>query len=449
MRKDDLVYRRKNNMKLYPIHKMLAADYLFFYAIKILFLTQIKSISMSDIVISTGLYGLFLILVQIPSSMIVEKYGDRKSLILGDLALVIGMGFIMLCDNFFILLLDNFIMAFGFGIKGIAEGTLLTKSIPPTAKKNEIFAKLDGKGLGNYYYISAITAALAGYLYSINGYIPIFLSLFAMLIALRLAFLFEDISDEEVEKKKDKKEEARKQETLAQRYKESFEDIRLALKFIFNSGRLKALMIYAALTYGLVEVIANYQVGLMEEIGMTSTWIGIVYAIAMLLSGIASKKQNIFHEQFRNKSLGIIGMVASGAIFVAGLTSLTILPFAFVAIVVSICIISRYISTGLYNVLIKKYLANFTNTKMLNRVYATYGIVTGVGAIIMCFIAGIIVKYVDLRYAMTIMGIIFVLSMLLTIWYMRKRVGLKPEEYAKKDIDFKAYLKDNNFSERV
>ena len=88
-------HRRKNNMKLYPIHKMLAADYLFFYAIKILFLTQIKSISMSDIVISTGLYGLFLILVQIPSSMSVEKCGDRKSLIFGDLALASGMGVII------------------------------------------------------------------------------------------------------------------------------------------------------------------------------------------------------------------------------------------------------------------------------------------------------------------------------------------------------------------
>ena len=45
------VKKRKQNMKIYSLYRMLSADHIFFYAIDFIFLTQIKNISAADIVL--------------------------------------------------------------------------------------------------------------------------------------------------------------------------------------------------------------------------------------------------------------------------------------------------------------------------------------------------------------------------------------------------------------
>ena len=96
---------RKQNMKIYSLHKMLTADLLFYYSIKILFLMQVKSISMQYIVLGTALYGIFKVVLQIPVIKIMEKIGQKKSIIYSDIIIALSILTIMLCINFYTLLL--------------------------------------------------------------------------------------------------------------------------------------------------------------------------------------------------------------------------------------------------------------------------------------------------------------------------------------------------------
>ncbi len=48
---------RKKNMKLFPIYKAFAWDFLFFYTIDFLFLTQIKGIEASNVVLKSTFYS--------------------------------------------------------------------------------------------------------------------------------------------------------------------------------------------------------------------------------------------------------------------------------------------------------------------------------------------------------------------------------------------------------
>lgn len=68
IRKEKYVRKRKiskNNMKLYPIYRAIGVDIVFLYATKMLFLTQIKSISVSDIIFSVSMYALFMAIMQL------------------------------------------------------------------------------------------------------------------------------------------------------------------------------------------------------------------------------------------------------------------------------------------------------------------------------------------------------------------------------------------------
>lgn len=70
---------RKINMRIFPIYKMLSWDLLFFYTINFLFLTQIKNISASDVVLTDSFYALFVMILQIPINIIIAFFGKKRA----------------------------------------------------------------------------------------------------------------------------------------------------------------------------------------------------------------------------------------------------------------------------------------------------------------------------------------------------------------------------------
>ncbi len=72
----------KRNMKLFPFYRALSFDYLFFYTINFIFLTQVKNISPSAVVLEDSFYAIFVIILQIPATIIVDILGKKKSILL-------------------------------------------------------------------------------------------------------------------------------------------------------------------------------------------------------------------------------------------------------------------------------------------------------------------------------------------------------------------------------
>lgn len=424
--------KRKRNMKLYSIHRMLTADLLFYYAIKFIFLTQVKGLTAGDIVLASAFFGIFKVIFQIPTTILIDRIGSKKSLILSDLMMAISVVIVMISTNLPTLIIANLISGIGTAIKEVAENGMLSKSIPNTDNKSSIFAKIDAKGLSNFYFISAISAIMSGILFDINGYIPMTICVIILLIASKVAILFEEIEEHKKEEKIGKE--------IIKQYKVYFKDIKLAFSFIFHSRRLKALMLFAGVMYGIIMVMNTYEMGLLQEIELSAAAIGVIYAAMQLVAGIASKLQYKLHNKFKNKTLTIIGVSYTLACFISGLIAIATIPYGIIIFVIIVTYIVRYIGAGSYYVLIKKYITNFTNTQMVNKVYSAYGIVTGIGNALIGMVGSVIVSKYNLKYSMIMFGCAFTIIMLIIVKFMKTRVGLKPEEYRKKDINYKEYI---------
>ena len=91
----------KRNMKLFPLYRALSLDFLFFYTTSFLFLTQIKHISTSAVVLEDSFYAVFVILFQIPAALAVDFLGRRKGMILGNLCNAIYITLILFSNNLF------------------------------------------------------------------------------------------------------------------------------------------------------------------------------------------------------------------------------------------------------------------------------------------------------------------------------------------------------------
>ncbi len=429
----ELSEKRKRNMKLTIIHKALTYDLLFYYGIKFLFLAQVKGISAGDIVLATAFYGIFKALTQIPGVFIIDKIGTRKSLILADLINAISIIFVIFATNLWWLIISNLFSGFGFAVRDVAEAGMLHKSIPDTENRGKTYSKVDGRGLGDYYYMSALSAVVSGFLFNINPYIPLGTCIAILLISALIATKFKELDNLEQQKNKNV--------GIFKRYNTYFKDLRLAFSFIFTSRRLKALMLYAGVMYGIISVMTTYEMGLLEEISMSASVTGIIYAIMQVIAGISSKLQNKFHEKFRKRTLTVIGISYTIACLIAGLISIIALPYVIVVGVILVSYVVRYLDTGFFHVLIKKYITNFTNAEVANKVYSAYSLVAGIGTTVICMLGSIIVSHNNsIGYSMIIFGVAFLAIILLILLYMKDRVGLEPQEYRKKDINYKEYI---------
>ncbi len=416
------IQMRKRNMKLFPAYKALSWDYIFFYTINFLFLTQVKNINPADVVLIDSFYYLFTMFSQIPATFIIEFLGRKNSIILGNILNCLYIVVIVFSSNLFNLIIAEGLSAIAFAIKESAEPSLLNESIPPTKWKGKIFAKISQKGASGYYIINAISTIIAGILYEINPYIPILLSLFVLVITTSMAILFM----EPVKKKKKKK-----IQSVGQ-----FKELGEAFKFILKSERIKSLILFAGVMKGITSILSNYEISMLEELEIPASFLGVLFAMLGVIAGIATKKQEKFHNKFRNKTLSVLGFLMIGSCIFSGILGIIAKEYKIVMILVVALYLMKYSLGGIYDPLMEKYLSNFTNEEIDTKIFTANNFLKGISGAISGILASFLLDRMETAYCMIIIGVIFAILMILVSKFMKNRVGLKPEEYPKEEIKY-------------
>lgn len=410
---------RKQNMKIYSLYRAISLDLIFYYAISFLFLTQVKKLSASEVVLGDAFYAVFMMIFQIPASMLVDKIGTRKCTILANGFNSLFVILIMCCKNLKMLIFAQFISSLCFSLKDISDTALIQYSIPQTKKQGEIYAKIEGKGTKDYYFINAITYIVSGFLYVINPYIPMIGSLAFTMLAIFMSLGFEDI-------KQDKKE-----KQTAEQYMDNLWE---GIKFISKSQRLRSLFLYSGIAWGVLCLTTTYRTSLLVDIQTPEQIIAIIAAIMSLAASIGSKKQIAFHNYFRNKSLSAILFIITGAVLVIGMVGILNLSYAVTLSVIIIGFILINFVAGINNVLPIRYLSNFASGKILTQIYAINAISKNLFRAIIGFLGSYLLGITNTSNAILLIGIILLITVLGLVSYMKTRLGLKPTEYDEKEI---------------
>ena len=419
--KEETQMMRKMNMKIFPIYKKLGWDYLFFYTIDFLFLTKIKGINPADVVLKGTFYSLFMIILQIPSNIIVEFIGRKNSIILANILNCFYMVAIMLSKNLGDLIFAEFISAIAFSIKEVAEPSLLSESIPPSKSKSKIYSKINAKGASGFYLLNSISKIVAGAIFTINGYLPIICSLIMLIIVAIISTRF-------IEPIK------RKNKNINQLLnKKQFKDMKDGFSYIIKSERLKALIMCSALIVTLIIILTNYTVSILEDLNITAIIIGFVSAGGSLISALASKEQEKFHNRLRNKSLITTAMMISISCLISGICGIFAENNIILVYIIIMMNLLFYFGQGMYYTIIDKYLSNFSNKKIDVKIFSTKNLFSNICRAIGGLIAAFLLNKMSTAYCMIIIGGIFTIIYVLLYKYMKTRVGLKPEEYSEEE----------------
>ena len=408
----------KRNLRIFPIYRAISFDLLFYYTINFLFLTQIKKISASDVVFGNAFYSLFLILCQFPVSIIVDAIGRKKSMVLGNISNAIYLIMILLSKNLVHIIIAELFAAFGFSLKDVADIGLLNSSIPDTNIKGKTYSKLIGKSVSRYYILNSISILISGFIFDINGYIPMSISLTIVIIGFLLSMLFVEPIEEDNSGQKEK-----------QRLRKCAKNYRESLAFILKSKRLRSLILFSSVMMSFLAVMSSYQVNILQSINTPSWAIGIIFAGLELMASFSSKRYNEFHERLKNRSLTILGMWATCICFAIGIVSNIVTFHVIVVITIIISLIIKYMVAGIYYVLIEKYLRNFTTSDIDTKIFSAKLLFNGICRVTLEIIASKILALNSINKAFLIMGFIFGILFISASLYMKGRVGLDPEHY--------------------
>ncbi|MCI9177962.1 MAG: MFS transporter [Clostridia bacterium] len=412
----------QNNIRLYPIYKMLSWDLLFYYSIIFLFLTQVKGISAADVLLAESAYPIFKFILLIPLTALITKIGKRNSLIMANGINAISIFCYIVAQNFTYILIGQFLSAIAFVIKGVAETNLLYDNLPKDEKRGAKFSKIDGQGLSWYYYADAIASILSGFLYIINGYFPLILCLICCIISTFLAFKFKRTG---------------KKETVEEiHFKTYIKDLKHSFKYMLQSNRLKYLLLFGAIFSGLLSVLITLRSGILEQMGVSEQYFGVIFAIFGIISGISAKNQDKVHNRYRNKTLGVLAVPTTISCIVTGFMVLGKFSFQVTLILVLTMFFIQYVARGPFYTLIRRYLNNFTTSSLRNKITSSYNLVESVARAMIGLFASWLLRITQASNAVMVIGCIATIAVVLLLDKMSSKVGLKPEEYEKREIEF-------------
>lgn len=421
---------RKNNMKIFPWYKMFAWDLLFFYSISFLFLVDIKGLTAAQVILVDAFYPLFKFILQPFCTIIIDKVGKRNSIIFGNWMINIYLVLIMFSSGYNTVVIATLFCSLGYVIKNMCETNFLYESVPHSKNRGEIFGKLDGKGFAYYYLFDGITAFFTGFTYVINPYLPIIISLLLNSIAIYLSTRLYEIPKTSTEQLKSKS-----NSSFISAFKEYFRNFKYGFKYVLKSDRLRCLVMIYSIFYGILVLTLTLRRSLLKELDVSAEYFGIIFAIMGFIAAISATKQNWFNKRFKNRTLAVltvpycVSCIVLGAIVILGIDSSIAFP------IIMLIFALQYVIRGPFYTIIKRYLNNFSNTKARDKIYSITTFFESLVAGLITILGAVIVDYIDSSYTFLIIGILSIICVLALLKYMKPRVGLKPEEYKRSEIE--------------
>ena len=147
------------------------------------------------------------------------------------------------------------------------------------------------------------------------------------------------------------------------------------------------------------------------------------------------------HKKFRNRTLTFVSLLFCGACLVVGITANIFTNFIAIPIIILMYAVLKMCSATWF-ILKFKYMTNFSSPEIRNKITFTYELISGIIASLISVVGSYTLKKLGINQAFIIVGIVISIAFLFILKYMKTRIGLKPKEYKKEDIEMKELIKN-------
>ncbi len=424
------------NIKLSPTLIALTWDVIFIWTISTLYFTSVKQISNSMVITLDSILMLCGCLLCIPAGKIFQNVSPTTATRIGLLGYAC---YLLICifspvGNFFVLMLAQPFLAFGYAVMSVKTNSILFNSLN-VVKRDKDYQRIYGKGLSLFYVIECVGAVVITYVYNWEPTMVFWCSLGIVLIAEILTIFIKEPKkfmekNVNIQSKNEVEKHTKKPDSFFKILKSSF--------FIF-------LLIYAFFLRGVLSITGSafkiYLNGLVNGNVIPSWSYGYIYAISRIVVALASKYQFKFNLKFGVRSLVIFCVLIISTFVLTGVLALFV-PTSAISII--LIVVMSYIMCAIRTpnqIFLNNYIQVCTPKRNVERAYSIRTMVEYMGyAAISAVYAALLNLFGD-NYGLTnlvyisIFAIPIILSMILFIKALVKKHAQKftviKDEYTK------------------
>ncbi len=419
-----VIKRKKKNVKMFPFYRMVSWDFLFYYPIIFLFLTQVKGFDASQVLLADAIYTIASTILQLPLTIVVERIGKKHCLLIGNVLYTLSALIIISLTNYYQLVIAQIVYAIGYSMKQLCENNILYDSLPANVKRGKLFSKIEAKASSNYFYFDAISSVIAGIAFSVNGYIPMYLCFATCLIATIMTFKFNHTTPPE-EKKNIK----------PVSVKTYFGDLKETFTFFKKSRRVKSLFIFNAIFMAILIGVVNLRSSMLKEMQVPEVWFGIIFAFLQIGAAILARYQDRIQKKLKNKTLTVLSLPVAVSCILIGFVGKDGFSVSSMILIIILYFIQQSVK-GPYMGLISRYLNNFTSKKIRAKISAFKNLTANLAIAIFTTMCSILLKVTTTSNTFIIVGCISTIAIVLVLDFMRDKVGLEPEYYTDEDVKY-------------
>ena len=174
---------------------------------------------------------------------------------------------------------------------------------------------------------------------------------------------------------------------------------------------------------------------------LQAQYFGIVYAILQIVAGTAARLQDKVHNKFKNETLAVLGIpLTLACIFIGLLGRLQANDLTF-SLIIILFIIQGMIK-GPYRTLIVRYMTNFTNRHIRPKLATIQSFVYYAFAVVFSLLCSWLLEITTVADTFIIVGVISTFLIGALLYFMKGRVGLKPNEYSEEDVQYSNLKKE-------
>jgi len=365
-------------------------DFAFVYAVYILFF-KLKGLSVFEISLLLALWSGFVILFEVPTGALADRWSRKHMLTLGMLFKAIGFGVWYFADGFWI-------FALGFLFWGLQEtfcsGTqeaLLFDNLKAFGKEDE-YEKIAGKGHFYSKIAVGLSVFLGGFIASINFDLVIVLSCVCMLIAIIPTLLLNDVKYQ-------------KKDVHKAKYIHLLRD---ALRTSKNDMFIKRLFLYTIIVLAVVGVLDEYEQLFFDHVGLPIRFFGVLIVFRMGFEAAGTRLAHLFTKYFPNQKGVYVLACLGGILLMIAVTFRSLIMLPFFALI--------FLFGAMGEVLIEANLQRRIPSHQRATILSINSMLLNLSAIFLTVGFGILSKMGDLRwgfYAFAILILLFsILSMI-------------------------------------
>ena len=241
-----------------------------------------RGFSMTQITSLDAIFWLIMVLFEIPTGAVADKWGKKQSLILSCLLIAVGLFIFGLAKTYVIVLIAYLLWAVGVTFESGALAAFLYDSLRVMGREVE-YSKFAGRGMSISLMAASVGSVTAGYLGGIFLGLPILASSGIAVLMLIITLTFTEPRVEKTES-----------ESYLLHVKESF-------SFSWKHPQLRTLLFFYAFTYAAFWVAGIFYQPYLKNLGINVEMIGVLY-LGFTLLGAAGASMASRYESFAGES---------------------------------------------------------------------------------------------------------------------------------------------------